>query len=84
MELAKALENSPSIAGAGREVGMSRDVAHRTYKAIMVKAADRCEQLGIHRDRVLQRFNDWADNAQREVRANGFGIGRKQMRSTFA
>src|SRR5262249_49694667 len=33
--------------------------------AIKVKAPLRCEQLGISRDRVLKRFDDWADTAVR-------------------
>jgi hypothetical protein len=73
MELAKALRNSPSIAAAGREVGMSRDGAHHTYRAIKVKAADRCEQLSITRDRVLKRFEELAEGAQREMQLSFMG-----------
>jgi hypothetical protein len=67
LALAKALPGSSSIADAGRKAGMSRQAAHDAYEALKVKAPHRCEQLGIKRDRVLQRFDDWADNATHEV-----------------
>src|ERR1700682_1254985 len=36
------------------------------------KATHRCEQLGISRDRVLQRFDEWAEGATKLVRLNAF------------
>ena len=34
--------------------------AHDAYEALKIKAPQRCAQLGISRDRVLQRFDQWA------------------------
>lgn len=66
-QLANALVTSDSVAGAGRKVGMSRQAAQDAFEALKIKAPLRCEQLGISRDRVLQRFDHWAENADREV-----------------
>lgn len=66
-DLSKALPQSDSVSDAGRKVGMSPQSAHDAFEALKIKAPVRCEQLGISRDRVLRRFEDWADGATREV-----------------
>ena len=72
--LAAALPGSSTVTEAGRKAGMSKQAAHDAYEALKVKAPNRCEQLGIKRDRVLQRFDHWADTAMRYVPLVSNGI----------
>jgi hypothetical protein len=72
--LAKALPGSNSKADAGRKLGISRQAVHDAYEALKIKAPQRCEQLGISRDRVLQRFDEWAEGATKLVRVNAFEV----------
>jgi len=76
--LAKALPESYSVADAGRKAGFeTRQATHDAYKALKVKAPMRCAQLGISRDKVLQRFDHWADHATREKMYGQFGDTKK-------
>lgn len=71
--LARHLPTSNTVAEAGRKAGMSKQAAHDAYKALEVKAPQRCAQLGINRDKVLLRFDQWAENATEVVTASMFG-----------
>ena len=73
-ELAKVLPESTSVAEAGRKVGMTKQAAHDAYKALKIKAPERCEQLGISRDRVLLRFDQIAEGATKLIRVNLFEV----------
>jgi hypothetical protein len=63
---------------------LGNQAAHDAYEALKIKAPMRCAQLGISRDKVLKRFEHWADNATRtEVHVSqGIKMGESRVEAT--
>jgi len=76
-ELAAQIPHSSTITEAGARAGMSRQAAHDAYEALKIKAPMRCAQLGIRRDRVLQRFDEWAESATKFQRMDQYSTAKE-------